>query len=56
MKLVRFSSATTITLLFLIFLSASQNVSAQLVISEFRVRGPNGANDEFIELLRFTLD
>ncbi len=24
--------------------------SAQLIISEFRVRGPNGANDEFIEL------
>lgn len=26
-------------------------VSAQIVISEFRVRGPNGANDEFIELV-----
>jgi hypothetical protein len=25
-------------------------VEAQLVISEFRVRGPNGANDEFIEI------
>ena len=25
-------------------------VDAQLVISEFRVRGPNGANDEFIEI------
>ena len=25
-------------------------LSAQLVISEFRVRGPNGANDEFIEI------
>jgi hypothetical protein len=24
--------------------------SAQLIISEFRVRGPNGANDEFIEI------
>jgi hypothetical protein len=24
--------------------------TAQLIISEFRVRGPNGANDEFIEL------
>ena len=23
---------------------------AQLIISEFRVRGPNGANDEFIEI------
>ena len=28
----------------------SYSVSAQLIISEFRVRGPNGANDEFIEL------
>ena len=26
------------------------SASAQLVISEFRLRGPNGANDEFIEL------
>lgn len=26
------------------------NVFGQLIISEFRVRGPNGANDEFIEL------
>src|SRR6185369_8968578 len=25
--------------------------AGQLVISEFRVRGPNGANDEFIEIL-----
>ena len=31
------------------FLLASA-ASAQLVINEFRVRGPNGANDEFIEL------
>src|SRR5215471_16935312 len=29
---------------------AQQTVCAQLVISEFRVRGPNGANDEFIEI------
>jgi hypothetical protein len=27
-----------------------QEASAQLIISEFRVRGPNGANDEFIEI------
>ena len=27
-----------------------QVAAAQLIISEFRVRGPNGANDEFIEL------
>lgn len=26
------------------------SASGQLIISEFRVRGPNGANDEFIEL------
>src|SRR5687767_10401947 len=26
------------------------DASGQLIISEFRVRGPNGANDEFIEL------
>ena len=32
-----------------VFLSAAQT-SAQLIISEFRVRGPNGANDEFIEI------
>jgi hypothetical protein len=30
--------------------SDSYSVSAQLIISEFRVRGPNGANDEFIEI------
>ena len=30
--------------------SATQTASGQLIISEFRVRGPNGANDEFIEL------
>lgn len=46
----RFGIATTTTFLFLIILSASQTVSAQLIISEFRVRGPNGDNDEFIEL------
>jgi len=31
-------------------LLAASTASAQLVISEFRVRGPNGANDEFIEV------
>jgi hypothetical protein len=31
-------------------LSALQCAYGQLIISEFRVRGPNGANDEFIEL------
>ncbi len=31
-------------------LGMSQIAAAQLIISEFRVRGPNGANDEFIEI------
>src|SRR5687767_14235339 len=31
-------------------LGISQIAAAQLIISEFRVRGPNGANDEFIEI------
>ena len=31
-------------------LGLSQVAAAQLIISEFRVRGPNGANDEFIEI------
>lgn len=30
--------------------TANQEANAQIIISEFRVRGPNGANDEFIEL------
>jgi hypothetical protein len=34
----------------LFLFSAYETASAQLIISEFRVRGPNGANDEFIEL------
>jgi hypothetical protein len=40
-------------LLFVVFLLStwfSTIASAQLIISEFRVRGPNGANDEFIEI------
>jgi len=49
-KIFRLGFAATTTLVFLIVLSASQTVSAQLIISEFRVRGPSGANDEFIEL------
>src|SRR6476659_5306990 len=35
---------------FLNFSSRVQAVSTNIVISEFRVRGPNGAADEFIEL------
>src|SRR5918999_657850 len=31
-------------------LGMSEAASGQLIISEFRVRGPNGANDEFIEI------
>jgi hypothetical protein len=31
-------------------LSMAQVAAGQLIISEFRVRGPNGANDEFIEI------
>ena len=40
----RFSILGVLTLLI------SSAASAQLIISEFRVRGPNGANDEFIEI------
>src|SRR5947207_12292978 len=36
--------------LFLGFSSRVQAVSTNVVISEFRVRGPNGAADEFVEL------
>jgi hypothetical protein len=36
--------------LLVMMLGISQIAAAQLVISEFRVRGPNGANDEFIEI------
>src|SRR4026208_522083 len=44
------------TLVFFILVTAfttfliPTDASGQLVISEFRLRGPNGANDEFIEL------
>ncbi len=31
-------------------LGMSQVAAGQLIISEFRVRGPNGANDEFVEI------
>src|SRR6201988_3118450 len=36
--------------LIVMVLGLYQVAAAQLVISEFRVRGPNGANDEFIEV------
>ncbi len=32
------------------FASAAPNPARPLIISEFRVRGPNGANDEFVEV------
>ena len=41
-----FSLLITATITF----SIPADASGQLIISEFRVRGPNGANDEFIEL------
>ncbi len=40
----------SLPLFFLVLFIAAETASAQLIISEFRVRGPNGANDEFIEL------
>jgi hypothetical protein len=35
-------------------LSGPPTTAGQLIISEFRLRGPNGANDEFIELYNTT--
>ena len=48
---LRLSSLLFYTAVFavFVFISAAET-SAQLIISEFRVRGTNGANDEFIEL------
>src|ERR1044072_4873738 len=37
-------------MVFLSFSSRVQAISTNVVISEFRVRGPSGGNDEFIEL------
>jgi hypothetical protein len=36
--------------LVVMMLGLAQVAAGQLIISEFRVRGPNGANDEFIEI------
>ncbi len=47
-KLVR--PALMIFALMVSVILVSQDAFGQLIISEFRVRGPNGANDEFIEL------
>lgn len=53
-RAVRFSFAAMFVVLVLftmgIGVSAQTATAGQLVISEFRVRGPNGANDEFIEI------
>jgi hypothetical protein len=46
---LRMPLAIVATGLFMV-LADARNASAQLIISEFRVRGPFGANDEFIEL------
>lgn len=40
----------TLALIGLSTLVAAPHAFGQVIISEFRVRGPNGANDEFIEL------
>ena len=40
----------TLALIGLSTLVAAPDAFGQLIISEFRVRGPNGANDEFIEI------
>src|SRR5262245_23854003 len=37
-------------LLFIAIISFGNQAYSQLIISEFRVRGPNGANDEYIEI------
>ena len=46
----RLSFGVSLVLAFLAVVPAASAVSATVVISEFRVRGPNGGSDEFIEL------
>ena len=36
----------------LFFVNSGRTADSPLLISEFRFRGPNGANDEFIENLQ----
>jgi Lamin Tail Domain len=49
--LKRIGSCLALAATIAMFLASTQSTAnAQLIISEFRVRGPNGANDEFIEL------
>jgi len=45
-----FRASVMLAGLLLMVLCLAQIAAAQLIISEFRVRGPNGANDEFIEI------
>ena len=47
---LRFRPLLITALVFTSLFITAQSIQAQLIISEFRVRGPNGANDEFIEL------
>jgi hypothetical protein len=49
-NLCKFFLALAAALALNIALTATQTASAQLIISEFRYRGLNGANDEFIEI------
>ena len=46
----RFRLSLVSTGVVFMLLGLAQVAAAQLIISEFRVRGPNGLNDEFIEL------
>src|SRR4026209_47547 len=34
----------------LFFVSSGRTSTSPLIVSEFRFRGPNGANDEFVEI------
>jgi hypothetical protein len=45
-----FRASVMLAGLVLMVLGLAQVAAAQLIISEFRVRGPNGPNDEFIEI------
>src|SRR6478672_11611616 len=45
-----FRASVMLAGLVLMVLGLAQVAAAQLIISEFRVRGPSGANDEFIEI------
>jgi hypothetical protein len=50
-KIVRWSIVITSTMiLYLAVLEVGVLAAGSLIISEFRVRGPNGVNDEFIEI------